>query len=453
MDQLIRMKKNIFYIVFILLFLFSRNLFSEELEIGISQGTIKPTPIAITDFFSYDVKSLKIGKDISTIISNNLERSGLFIPKDKKSFIQDNESLNKKPRFEDWKLIKTQHLVSGTINIKNETIEVGFRLYDVLTQKQITGKKYETSINNWRRVSHIISDEIFERITGETGFFDTRIVYIAESGPAGKKQKRLAIMDQDQSNHRFLTNGSFMVLTPRFSPTSQKITYMSYIDRQPRVFLLDIETGQQEIVGDFPGMTFAPRFSPDGKKIIMSYSDHDVGNTEIYTMELSTRRVERITNNPSIDVSPSFSPKGNKIVFNSDRGTRQHLYIMDSDGGNLKRISKGVGSYFTPVWSPRGDLIAFTKLEGGQFYIGVMETDGKNERMIAKEFHVEGPTWSPNGRYLMYYKQSKTFVDSEGNVKSGGDSQLFKVDITGHNERQIVTPLEGSDPAWSPLMH
>ena len=447
------MKNKLFISFITFFFLFSVNLQSEELEIGISQGSVKPTPIAITDFYATDLKAKKLGKDISDVIANNLEGSGLFIPKDKKSFIQDNESLNKKPRFEDWKIIKTEHLISGTIVIVDQSIKVEFRLYDVLSQKQLTGKRFETNIGNWRRVSHIISDEIFERITGEGGYFDTRIVYIAESGPIGKKRKRLAIMDQDQSNHRFLSDGSYMVLTPRFSPTSQKITYMSYMDREPRVYLLDVETGQQEIVGNFPGMTFAPRFSPNGKEIIMSYADPDVGNTEIYTMDLSTRVIKRITNNPGIDVSPCYAPKGNKIVFNSDRGTRQHLYVMDASGNNLKRISKGKGSYFTPVWSPRGDLIAFTKLEGGQFYIGVMETDGSNERMIAEDFHVEGPTWSPNGRYLMYYKQSKTFVDSDGNVKSGGDSQLFKIDITGHNERQIVTPLEGSDPAWSPLMH
>ena len=440
-----------FIFIILLLFYFKAN--AEELEITISQGNIKPTPIAVTDFFSQDLKSAKIGKEISLVISNNLERSGLFIPKDKNTFIQDNESLNKLPRFEDWKIIKAEHLVSGKITTEKDSITVEFRLYDVLTQQQLVGKRYETDLNNWRRVSHIISDEIYERITSEGGYFDTRIVYIAESGPLGKKQKRLAIMDQDQSNHRFLSDGSYLVMTPRFSPSSQKITYMSYVNKEPRVYILDIETGQQELVGDFPGMTFAPRFSPDGKKIIMSYSDPDIGNSEIYLMDLSTRAVQRLTNNPSIDVSPSFSPNGKNIAFNSDRGTRQHIYIMDNSGNNLKRISKGVGSYFTPVWSPRGDFIAFTKLEGGEFYIGLMETDGSNERMIAKSYHVEGPTWSPNGRYIMYYKQFQTFVDSDGNVKSGGESQLFINDITGHNERQIITPLEGSDPAWSPLLH
>ena len=439
------MKKKIFYSIIIFLISFKLH----SLEVTLTQGTIKPTPIAVTNFYSKDDKEVKIGKNISMVISDNLERSGLFKPIEKKAFIQDEESLSNQPRFEDWKIIKAQHLIAGKIYEKNEKISVEFRLYDVFSQKQLLGKKYETSEKNWRRVSHIISDAIFERITGEGGYFDTRVVYVAETGPKESKQKRLAIMDQDQANHRFLTDGSYLVLTPRFSPNSQKITYMSYMTRNsPRVYIFDIETGHQEIVGEFPGMTFAPRFSPDGKKIIMSYADPDVGNSEIYILDLVTRISSRITNSSAIDVSASFSPDGKKIVFNSDRSGRRHLYVAESDGKNLKRISRERGSYYTPVWSPRGDMIAFTKQEGGQFYIGVMETDGSNERMIAKSFHVEGPTWAPNGRYLLYFKEERTAEDG-----SGGESSLYSIDLTGYNERKIITPLGGSDPAWSPLMH
>ena len=439
------MKKKIFYSIIIFLISFKLH----SLEVTLTQGTIKPTPIAVTNFYSKDDKEVKIGKNISMVISDNLERSGLFKPIEKKAFIQDEESLSNQPRFEDWKIIKAQHLIAGKIYKKNEKISVEFRLYDVFSQKQLLGKKYETSEKNWRRVSHIISDAIFERITGEGGYFDTRVVYVAETGPKESKQKRLAIMDQDQANHRFLTDGSYLVLTPRFSPNSQKITYMSYMTRNsPRVYIFDIETGHQEIVGEFPGMTFAPRFSPDGKKIIMSYADPDVGNSEIYILDLATRVSNRITNSSAIDVSASFSPDGKKIVFNSDRSGRRHLYVAESDGKNLKRISRERGSYYTPVWSPRGDMIAFTKQEGGQFYIGVMETDGSNERMIAKSFHVEGPTWAPNGRYLLYFKEERTAEDG-----SGGESSLYSIDLTGYNERKIITPLGGSDPAWSPLMH
>ncbi len=435
------------YIFFIIIILSSLSV--KGLELTLSQGTVKPTPIAVTNLFSNDSSLEKLGVNISSVISDNLERSGLFMPIDKKAFIQSSESLSNQPRFEDWKVIKAQHLVAGKIKSNNNKISIEFRLFDVFAQKQIVGKKYETSKNNWRRVAHIISDAVFQRITGEGGFFDTRIVYVAETGPKENRQKRLAIMDQDQANHRFLTDGSYLVLTPRFSPNSQKITYMSYVKtNSPRVFIFDIETGQQEIVGEFPGMTFAPRFSPDGKKIVMSYSDPDVGNSEIYILDLQTRMTKRITNNSSIDVSGSFSPDGKKIVFNSDRTGRRHLYTIDSNGKNLKRISREAGSYYTPVWSPRGDMIAFTKQEGGQFYIGVMETNGSNERMIAKSFHVEGPTWSPNGRYLMYFKEERTSADG-----SGGNSSLYSIDLTGYNERKIITPLGGSDPAWSPLMH
>ncbi len=436
-----------FLYFFILVFLFSSKLFS--LDLTITQGTIKPTPIAITNFYSINDSAKKIGKNISTVISDNLERSGLFLPINQKAFIQNEESLSNGPRFEDWKVIKSQHLVSGKIIAKENKISVEFRLYDVFAQKELLAKKYETSKKNWRRVSHIISDAIFSRVTGDSGYFDTRIVYVAETGPKENKQKRLAIMDQDQANHRFLTDGSYLVLTPRFSPNSQKITYMSYVNRNnPRVFILDIETGQQEIVGEFPGMTFAPRFSPDGKKIVMSYADPQIGNSEIYILDLATRVSKRITNSSAIDVSASFSPDGKKIVFNSDRSGRRHLYIASLNGKDTKRISKEAGSYYTPVWSPRGDFIAFTKQQGGQFYIGVMEIDGSNERMIAKSFHVEGPTWSPNGRYLMYFKEDRTAEDG-----SGGESSLYSIDLTGYNERKIITPLGGSDPAWSPLMH
>ena len=439
------MKKST--IIILITILFSVKIFA--LEVTLTQGTIKPTPIAITDLFSLKNEEFKIGKNISMVISDNLERSGLFIPIDNKAFIQDNESLSKQPRFEDWKLIKAQHLISGKISKSNEKISVEFRLFDVFSQKQLLGKKYETIESNWRRVGHIISDAIFQRITGEGGYFDTRIVYVAETGPKENRQKRLAIMDQDQANHRFLTDGSYLVLTPRFSPNSQKITYMSYANpNYPRVYIFDIETGNQEIVGEFPGMTFAPRFSPNGKNIVMSYTDPNVGNSEIYILNLDTRISNRITNNSAIDFSASFSPDGKKIVFNSDRSGRRHLYISNIDGKNLKRISREAGSYYTPVWSPRGDMIAFTKQEGGQFYIGVMEIDGSNERMIAKSFHVEGPTWAPNGRYLMYFKEERTAEDG-----SGGESSLFLIDLTGHNERKIITPLGGSDPAWSPLMH
>jgi TolB protein len=305
--------------------------------------------------------------------------------------------------------------------------------------------RYTTTPQNWRRIAHIVADAVYKRITGEDGYFDTRIVYISESGPGDKRIKRLAIMDQDGANHRYLTDGKNLVLTPRFSPTTQEITYLSYARGTPRVYLFNIDTGQQEVLGDFPGMTFAPRFSPDGNKVIMSLAVN--GASQIYALDLRTRKATQITSTDSIDTSPCYSPDASKIVFNSDRGGTQQLYVMSADGSDIHRISFGSGRYGTPVWSPRGDLIAFTKFDSSQFYIGVMRPDGSGERLLTQAFLVEAPTWSPNGRVLIYFSQQPT--DSKG---KGGQTRLHSIDLTGYNEREVVTPQDGSDPAWSPLI-
>ena len=322
---------------------------------------------------------------------------------------------------------------------------IAFRLWDVFGGQQMdTARPIGTQPENWRRVAHIIADSIYTAVTGESGYFDTRIVYIAESGPALKRIKRLAIMDQDGANHRYLTDGSNLVLTPRFSPTLQEITYLSYFRNVPRVYLFNIDTGRQEVLGDFPGMTYAPRFSPDGNGIVMSMA---VGpNSNIYEMDLRTRKTTRLTDGAAIDTSPCYSPKADQITFASDRGGTQQIYVMNADGSNQQRISfgQGKGRYGTPVWSPRGDLIAFTRYatNDGNFYIGVMKPDGSGERLLAQGFLVEGPTWAPNGRVLMYFAQSP----------NGGRVRLYSIDLTGYNQREIVTPGDASDPAWSPLI-
>ncbi|MDH5748323.1 MAG: Tol-Pal system beta propeller repeat protein TolB [Rhodospirillales bacterium] len=417
-----------------------------ELKIDITRGTVEPLPIAVTNFFGANPDEGQFGRDIAGVIAADLERSGLFRPLDTKAFIQSGDALNTLPRFGDWRVINTQALVQGRAQrVSDGRLKVEFRLWDVFAEQQMIGLAYFTVPSNWRRVAHIISDAIYKRMTGEEGYFDTRIVYIAESGPQNRRIKRLAIMDQDGYNHRFLTDGGALVLTPRFSPTLQEITYMSYYGDLPRVYIFNIDTGRQEVLGDFPGMTFAPRFSPDGKKVIMSAARD--GNSEIYTMDLSTRVLKKLTNHSAIDTSPSYSPDAKQIVFNSDRGGAQQLYVMDSDGRNVHRISYGKGRYGTPVWSPRGDLIAFTKILSNRFYIGVMRPDGSGERLLAEDFLVEAPTWAPNGRVLMFFRQQPAKKDG-----SGAKSRLFSIDLTGYNEREMVTPLDASDPAWSPLI-
>lgn len=418
---------------------------SAQLAVDITQGFVEPLPVAVTEFYGEAPEEIETGAGITSVISANLERSGLFRPIDQGAFIQDAISLQNGPRFADWRLINAQALIQGSVEQQPDgRLRVEFRLWDVFAEQQMTGLAYFTVPTNWRRVAHIISDVIYKRLTGEEGYFDTRIVYVAESGPQDRRVKRLAIMDQDGENHRFLTDGNELVLTPRFSPTSQEITYLSYLGSVPRVYLFNLSTGQQEVLGDFPGMTFAPRFSPDGNKVILSASTS--GNSEIYTMDLRTRKVARLTNHPSIDTSPSFSPDNRQVVFNSDRGGSQQLYVMDSNGGNVRRISFNQGRYATPVWSPRGDLIAFTRIHQGQFFIGVMRPDGSAERMLAKGFLVESPTWAPNGRVLSFFRQSRS--DARGQVSS----KVYTIDLTGFNERELPTPIDGSDPAWSPLI-
>jgi TolB protein len=416
-----------------------------EPHIDLDKGKIEPLPIAIPEFAGGSAG--QVARDITQVVSADLERSGLFLPLDPRSFIDKEGATRSPPRYADWRVINAQALVTGGIEVQPDgRLQVEFRLWDVVQDQQLTGLRYTTTQQNWRRIAHIIADAIYKRVTGEDGYFDTRIVYISETGPADKRVKRLAIMDQDGANHRFLTDGRSLVLTPRFSPSTQEITYLSYARGVPRVYLFNIDTGQQEALGDFPGMTFAPRFSPDGNKVIMSLAVD--GNSDIYTLDLRTRQAARLTDHPAIDTSPSYAPDGKMIVFNSDRGGSQQLYTMNADGSDVKRISfDGQARYGTPVWSPRGDLIAFTKIANGQFYIGVMRPNGSGERLLAQAFLVEGPTWAPNGRVLMYTRQGPT--DAKG---GGGSSRLYTIDLTGYNEREVITPQDASDPAWSPLI-
>lgn len=415
-------------------------------EIDITKANVKPIPIAISDLDGDNPQALKLGQDVARVIRADLERSGLFKPADPRAHIQTPAQMRVQPRFGDWRVINVDALVNGRIEVQPDgRLRGEFRLWDVAAENQMTGLALFTTPDNWRRLAHLIADAIYKRVTGEDGYFDTRIVYVAESGPPDRRVKRLAIMDQDGENHRFLTDGRFLVLTPRFSPSQQEITYLSYFNDKPRVYLFNIDTGQQELVGDFPGMTFAPRFSPDGNRVIMSLAAD--GNSDVFMMDLRTRQRTRLTNDPAIDTSPSFSPDGRRIVFNSDRGGTKQIYTMNVDGSDQKRISFNQGRYSTPVWSPRGDLIAFTKEYQGQFSIGVMRPDGSGERILSSNSVVqEAPTWAPNGRVLMFYRE--TPWNSQGR---GQRVRLVSIDLTGYNEREIPTPIDASDPAWSPL--
>jgi TolB protein len=416
--------------------------------IDVTRARTDPIPIAVPDLAAASPEAQRFGRDIARVVTNNLRGSGLFRPVDRQAFIQTPEAAAQTPRFQDWRVIGAQALVTGRTETQpGNRIRVEFRLWDVLPEAQLQGTAYTAEAANWRQIAHVISDVIYERLLGERGYFDTRIVYVSETGPRDRRTRRLAIMDQDSENHRFLTDGRFQALTPRFHPNARQIAFMSYANNQPRVFLFDLDSGRQEVLGNFPGMTLSPRFSPDGRSVILSASRG--GDTNIFIVDLGSRRERQITSGGSLDVSPCFSPDGTQIVFNSDRGGDQQLYVMDASGANVRRISFGRGRYATPVWSPRGDLIAFTRFGGGGgFAIGVMRPDGSGERILSEGWSMESPSFAPNGRVLVFYRESRA-TDARG---SGYSSRLAQIDIAGFNERQVVTPTDASDPAWSPLL-
>ena len=399
----------------------------------------KPVTIAVTPFAGEEG-----AEKIGGVVSNDFARSIFLLPVNPTSFPERITNPDVRPNLDAWKTINSQFVLTGRVlRPDSGHVTAQFRLWDVATGEQVVGEQYTSEAANARRVAHQIADAVFSRVTGEKGFFNSRIVFVDETGPKDKRRKRLALMDMDGANMKYIggSEADSLVVTPRFSPSAQQVAYMSFNSAEPKVTLLNLETGQREAVGNFPGMTFAPRFSPDGQQIVMSLSDG--ASTNLYTMDLRSRATTRLTDTSAIDTSPTYSPDGSQIAFESDRGGSQQIYVMSSSGGPAKRISFGEGRYSTPVWSPRGDLIAFTRIKGGSFGIGVMKPDGSGERILVEGFHNEGPTFAPNGLYVMFFR------DSGG---SGGP-KIYMTDIYGHGEFLVPTANYASDPSWGPLMH
>jgi len=411
------------------------------LELTVAGGQFEPIPVAVTVFTTDVPEMAAVAADMVGVIEADLLRSGLFKMIPRAAFIAQATDFDTSPAYADWRAINADALVTGRISQAGDgRLLVQFRVFDTDAEQQIEGLQLLSDPSDWRRVAHKVADGIYTNMTGEGPYFDSRIVFVDETGPKGDRRKRLAIMDQDGANLRYLPGADGLVLTPRFSPNDQSVLYISYDSGEPQVYLLNLDTGQRERLGSFPGMTFAPRFSPDGSQVALSLSQD--GNTDLFVMRLADRQLRRLTNNPAIDTSASFSPDGSQIVFESDRGGSQQLYIMPANGGPAQRISFGQGNYGTPVWSPRGDSIAFTKILSGRFHIGVMRTDGSDARLLSSSFLDEGPTFSPNGRVIAFFRESPG---------QSGRAQLMSIDITGRNLRVVETPNAASDPAWSPV--
>ena len=433
-----------FTLVFFTNFGVSQEKQAPKIKMTVNKGVIKPISIAVPAFLKEEGANTIVSRELSKVISNNLNGTGLFKTIAQTAYLDTPISFNSPVKFDNWSIINADVLVVGAVGINFDgRLSVKFRLWDVSQQKEIgKGKKYLTKQESWRRISHKISDTIYERLTGESPYFDSRVVFVSETGPKNNRTKRLAIMDQDGANFRFLKHPPSLVIAPRFSPTDNEIIFTGYETGKPNVYLMNLDNDKISSLGNLQGMSFAPRFSMDGKKIVLSITES--GNTDIFSIKLGTLERRRLTSNIGIDTAPSFSPDGKNIVFESDRGGGQQLYVISSEGGDSKRISFGQGKYATPVWSPRGDLIAFTKINKGKFHIGVMRIDGSNERLLTTSFLDEGPAWSPNGRVIMFFRETPG--------KAGAPS-IYSIDISGRNMKKIKTASFASDPNWSPLLN
>lgn len=412
------------------------------LRIEITEGVIEPLPFAVPSFQPESAEAGQMAANLAQVVAQDLIGTGLFREIPASAFISTVSDFNAPVQYADWKAINAQALVTGAVNVQGNSLTVKFRLYDVFSGAELgSGLQFTGTADGWRRMAHKVADAVYSRITGEGPYFDSRVVYVSETGPKDARAKRLAIMDYDGANVQYLTDSSAIVLAPRFSPSGDRVLYTSYESGFPRIYVLDIGSVQRRVLESADGtMSFAPRFSPSGQTVVFSLTQG--GNTDIYTMDIASGASTRLTNTPAIETAPSYSPDGGRIVFESDRSGTQQLYIMSASGGEAQRISFGEGRYGTPVWSPRGDLVAFTKQNKGRFHIGVMRLDGSEERLLTASFLDEGPTWAPNGRVIMFARETQG---------EGGSSTLYSVDISGRNLRPVQTPQGGSDPSWSPL--
>lgn len=411
------------------------------LRIEITEGVIEPVPFAIPDFVPENAEGGAYAANLARVIAGNLSGTGLLREIPATAHVGRITSFDAPVQFTDWRAINARALITGAVRVSGAQITVKFRLFDVVSGAQLgDGLQLDGRTDAWRRMAHRVSDQVYQRLTGESGYFDTRVVFIAESGPRDARRKQVAIMDQDGANVEYLTDGSALTFAPRFSPTGDRILFTSYETGVPRIYLMDVASRRRQVIGEQPGeMTFAPRFSPDGGSVVYSLSVN--GATDLFLLNLGSGQRWQLTQSGAIDTAPSFAPDGQRITFESDRTGTSQVYVMPVQGGAATRISQGQGRYSTPVWSPRGDLIAFTKQHNGRFHIGVMRTDGSNERLLSASFLDEGPTWSPNGRVIMFTRD-----------EPGTEPALMSVDITGRNLRRVPTPGPASDPAWSPLL-
>ncbi len=437
------LKKLLLLVVFIF---FGAGAAHAELKVDIIAGAAEPIPIAVQKFEIAGTVTADDAATVRAVVENDLKSTGLFRIVSHDAFPQY-VHMNEMPNFKLWMAIKTQVLVQAKLTSESGgRYKLEFYVWDVNGKEQIEAQSLVASKSSLRRLAHIMADAIYERLTGETGYFDTQIVFIAETGPVHRRVKRMAIMDQDGYGLRYLSDEKTFVMSPHFSPNMQTIVFLSYRDDDPMVWTLDLDSGEQRRLGQFGGMNFAPRFSPDGTKIALSLVKN--GITHLYEYDMETQKLRQLTFGRSLNTSPSYSPDGKKLAFNSDRSGRQQIHVLDLKTLEEERITYGAGRYATPAWSPDGQFIAFTKMADDTFYIGIMNPRGRNEKILAGGWYMEAPSWAPGSRRLVYYETEKDIDDVER------ISHIRSVDITGQNIYEIELPdgVNGVEPTWSPRL-
>ncbi|MDR1360809.1 MAG: Tol-Pal system beta propeller repeat protein TolB [Rickettsiales bacterium] len=418
-----------------------------ELRVDIIAGSVEPVPLAIQKFETDGKISASDAATLRNVVEADLKSTGLFRIVNHDAF-PEFVKMGDLPKFKDWAAIKAQVLVQAKMTTASDgKYKLEFYVWDINGKEQIEAQSLVSSKKSARRMAHIMADAIYERLTGEVGYFDTQIVFIAESGPVDARVKRMAIMDQDGFGFRYISDAKTFVMSPHFSPNMQTIVFLSYRDEDPMVWSLDLDTGAQRRLGKFGGMTFAPRFSPDGSRVALSLVKD--GITNIYEYDMESKELRQLTFGTSIDTSPSYSPDGKRMAFNSNRSGSQQLHILDMKTLEVERLTYGAGRYATPAWSPDGKFIAFTKIADESFYVGIMNDKGRNEKILAGGWFMEAPSWAPGSRRVVYYETEKVIGDDKGRV-----SHIRSVDITGQNVYDIALPdgLNGTEPTWSPKL-
>jgi Periplasmic component of the Tol biopolymer transport system len=342
------------------------------------------------------------------------------------------------PTFSKWRSKGAKILITGFVQARaDQRITFGCYAYDVDKGREVARKGFVVAPDEWQRAAHKCSGLAYTAVTGAPSIFDTRIAYVAESGPAAARVKRLAIVDSDGTNHRYLSAGESMALTPRLSPDGRQIAYVSFLTGTPHVRIRDVDGTNDRALLQPGTLSFAPRFSPDGKRIVFSMTMN--GNTDIYSASIDGSAPVRLTTSPGVDTDASFAPDGNRIVFESDRSGSQQLYLMDAhDGSAQRRLTFGGAAYAAPDWSPDGNWIAFTRRDPGGRRVGVLKRDGSGEQLLSAGPGDEGASWAASSRELVFQRSDPA-----------GNSSLLRVSLDGSEPRSVVLPQGGSDPDWS----